>query len=77
VVWCGEFGAAASGPQERVMVERMLHGLKENGVELSALWNFSPPGKTFQKTHDITPSNDRAWMLVEIQKFNQEALKKP
>lgn len=77
VVWCGEFGAVASGPQERQMVERMLHTLKENGVELSALWNFNLPGKTFQKGIDVTPSNERAWMLAEIQKFNQETLKQP
>ena len=76
VVWCGEFGAAASGPQEREMVERMLQTLKDTGVELSALWNFNLPGKTFQKGIDVTPTNERAWMLSEIRKFNQEALKK-
>jgi endo-1,4-beta-mannosidase len=74
-VWCGEFGAAASGPQERQMVERMLHTLKETGVELSALWNFNLPGRTFQKGIDVTPSNERAWMLSEIQKFNQDSRK--
>ncbi|MFZ4776248.1 MAG: hypothetical protein ACOYM3_12825, partial [Terrimicrobiaceae bacterium] len=76
VVWCGEFGAESSGPQERQMVQRMLHTLKENGVELSALWNFNLPGKTFQKGIDVTPTNERAWMLSEIRKFNQESLRK-
>ena len=76
VVWCGEFGAVASGPQEREMVESTFHALKDTGVELSALWNFNLPGKTFQKGVDVTPTNERAWMLVEIKKFNQEALKK-
>lgn len=71
VVWCGEFGAASSGPQERQMVERILHALKDTGVELSALWNFNLPGKTFQKGIDVTPDNERAWMLFEIQKFNE------
>jgi hypothetical protein len=77
VVWCGEFGAADSGPQERQMVERMLQSLKENGVELSALWNFNLPGKTFQKGIDVTPTNERAWMLHEIAAFNRDVSPQP
>jgi endo-1,4-beta-mannosidase len=70
VVWCGEFGAAASGEAEREMVERMFQTIKETGIELSALWNFVPFGE-FQRGVDITPDNERAWMLFEIQKFNE------
>jgi len=69
VVWCGEFGAAASGEAEREMVERMFQVLKETGVELSALWNFVPSGE-FQPRADIKPDNERAWMLSEVGRFN-------
>jgi endo-1,4-beta-mannosidase len=69
-VWCGEFGAASSGDAEREMVERMFKIIKETGVELSALWNFVPFGE-FQRGVDIKPDNERAWMLFEIQKFNE------
>lgn len=74
VVWCGEFGAAASGEAEREMVERMFQAIKQTGIELSALWNFVPFGE-FQRGVDIKPDNERAWMLSEIQKFNKEGLK--
>jgi hypothetical protein len=81
VVWVGEFGAAAKdkpyGPAEEEMVRRMLRSINETGVELSAPWNFAPPGKAFQPNHDITPTNERAWMLSEIRKFNQEISQKP
>jgi len=81
VVWVGEFGAAAKDkpydPAEKEMVRRMLRSIKETGVELSAPWNFSPPGEPFQPTHDITPTNERAWLLLEVRRFNQEAHKKP
>jgi hypothetical protein len=80
VGWVGEFGAAAKdkpfGPAEDEMVRRMLRSIKETGVELSAPWNF-PPGEPFQPTHDITPTNERAWLLEEVRKFNQETSKKP
>jgi hypothetical protein len=70
VVWCGEFGAAASGEAEREMVERMFQTIKETGIELSALWNFVPFGE-FQRGVDIKPDNERAWMLTEVQRFNE------
>jgi lysophospholipase L1-like esterase len=69
-VWCGEFGAAACGDGERQMALRMFRIIRENQIELSALWNFVPNGE-FQRDADVSPSNDRAWMLSEIKEFNQ------
>lgn len=70
-VWCGEFGAAASGADERKMVLRMFRIIRDNRIELSALWNFVPSG-TFQKGMDVKPGNPRAWMLSEVEKFNSD-----
>ena len=69
-IWCGEFGAATSGEDEQDMVRRMFRIIEKNEIELSALWNFIPNG-TFQRDADVTPSNDRAWMLSEIRMFNE------
>lgn len=69
-VWCGEFGGAACGDGEREMVQRMFGVIRDNKIELSALWNFVPNGE-FQRNADVTPSNDRAWMLSMIDEFNQ------
>jgi len=69
-VWCGEFGAGACGKGETGMVQRMFRMIQENHIELSALWNFVPSG-TFQSDADITPDNQRTWMLSEIKRFNE------
>lgn len=69
-IWCGEFGAAASGDGERKMVLRMFQIIQKEGIELSALWNFVPKG-TFQRNMDVSPLNDRAWMLSEIKQYNE------
>jgi len=81
VVWVGEFGAALRdrpyGPAEEEMVRKMFRVIKDTGVELSAPWNFSPPGVEFQPTHDITPANERAWFLSEIAAFNRDVSPEP
>lgn len=71
-VWCGEFGAAASDEGEQEMVLRMVQIIRDEKIELSALWNFVPAG-TFQKGVDVNANNHRSWMLSEIKKFNRQA----
>jgi len=76
IVWVGEFGTAAKdkpyGPDKEELARRMFRAIRESGAELSAPWNFNPPGDAFQPTHDITPANERAWILSEIAAFNRE-----
>jgi hypothetical protein len=70
-VWCGEFGPGEGHLADRPRMKRIFEALKESKVELSALWNFCPPGKTFQPDIDVTPANEGSWLLPEIAVFNR------
>lgn len=70
-VWCGEFGPGEGHLADRPRMKRIFEALKESKVDLSALWNFCPPGKTFQPDIDVTPANEGSWLLPEIAVFNR------
>jgi hypothetical protein len=78
-VWCGELGDAGNGPEARAMIERMIRIVLENGIELSAPWNFVPAG-VFQggdAEHDISPENERAFVLEAIREANRAMAASP
>jgi hypothetical protein len=69
VIWCGELGMPGTDEAARAMFVRMMHVIEVNAIELSALWNFKPTGKA-QLDWDISPSNERAYMLDAVQALN-------
>jgi hypothetical protein len=69
VIWCGELGMPGTDEAARAMFVRMMHVIEVNAIELSALWNFKPTGKA-QPDWDISPSNERAYMLDAVQALN-------
>ena len=54
----------------RDMFFRMMHAVEENEIEISAIWNFKPQG-TFQADWDISPTNERAYMLDVVKVLNK------
>ena len=52
------------------MFSRMMHAVEQNEIEISAIWNFKPQGK-FQADWDISPSNERAYMLDVVKVLNK------
>ena len=74
-VFVGEFGArAADGltPEEaRETNEAMLAALKETGVPLAAMWVFDFDGQE-DEGWNITPDNDRAYLLGLLEEANQK-----
>jgi hypothetical protein len=69
-VWCGELGMPGTDDEARTMFFRMMNAVEENGIDLSAIWNFKPSG-TFQSDWDISPNNERAYMLDAVKELNQ------
>ena len=54
----------------REMFIRMMRSVVQNEIALSAIWNFKPTG-TFQADWDISPSNERAYMLDVVKVLNK------
>ena len=69
VIWCGELGMPGTDEAARDMFFRMMHAVEENEIEISAIWNFKPQG-TFQADWDISPTNERAYMLDAVKELN-------
>ena len=70
VIWCGELGMPGSDDASRDMFIRMLRSVIQNEIALSAIWNFKPQG-TFQADWDISPTNERAYMLDVVKVLNK------
>lgn len=70
VIWCGELGMPGSDDEARTMFYRMMNSVEENGIAISAIWNFKPNG-SFQSDWDISPTNERAYMLDAVRKLNE------
>ena len=70
VIWCGELGMPGSDDASRDMFIRMLRSVIQNEIALSAIWNFKPQG-TFQSDWDISPTNERAYMLDVVKVLNK------
>ena len=70
VIWCGELGMPGSDEAAREMFIRMMRSVVQNEIALSAIWNFKPTG-TFQADWDISPSNERAYMLDVVKVLNK------
>ena len=70
VIWCGELGMPGSDDAAREMFIRMMRSVVQNEIALSAIWNFKPTG-TFQADWDISPSNERAYMLDVVKVLNK------
>lgn len=74
IVWCGEFGDEGSTPESRAMIDRMIRIIEDNGIELSAPWNFVAAG-TFQggdQGNDITTGNARSYILDAVREENRK-----
>ena len=54
----------------REMFFRMMNAVEENGIDISAIWNFKPAG-TFQGDWDISPTNERSYMLDAVRDLNK------
>ena len=70
VVWCGELGMPGSDEAARELFIRMMRSVIQNKIALSAIWNFKPTGK-FQADWDISPTNERAYMLDVVKVLNK------
>ena len=70
VIWCGELGMPGSDEAAREMFIRMMRSVVQNEIALSAIWNFKPTG-TFQADWDISPTNERAYMLDVVKVLNK------
>ena len=70
VIWNGELGMPGTDEAARDMFFRMMHAVEENEIEISAIWNFKPQG-TFQADWDISPTNERAYMLDAVKDLNE------
>ena len=70
VIWNGELGMPGTDEAAREMFFRMMHAVEENEIEISAIWNFKPQG-TFQADWDISPTNERAYMLDAVKALNE------
>jgi len=70
VIWCGELGMPGTDKASREMFFRMMHAVEKNTIEISAIWNFKPTG-SFQSDWDISPTNERAYMLDAVKALNE------
>ena len=70
VIWCGELGMPGNDEEARDMFFRMMNSIEENKIAISAIWNFKPKG-AFQNDWDISPSNERAYMLDAVKEVNE------
>lgn len=70
IVWCGELGMPGTDDHARDVFFRMMQAVEENGIALSAIWNFIPSGR-YQPDWDILPDNDRTCMLDAVRKLNE------
>ena len=70
VIWNGELGMPGADEASRTMFFRMMHAVEENEIEISAIWNFKPTG-SFQGDWDISPTNERAYMLDAVKELNE------
>jgi hypothetical protein len=70
IVWCGELGMPGNDDKARQYFFRMMNAVQTSGIEISAIWSFKLQG-TAQKEWDISPTNERAYMLEAVQKFNE------
>ncbi len=69
-IWCGELGMPGTDEAAREMFFRMMNSIEQSEIEISAIWNFKPQGK-FQSDWDISPSNERAYMLDAVKALNE------
>ena len=74
IVWCGELGMPSNKKTEKEMFFRMMNAVEQSDIELSAIWNFKPRGK-FQPDWDISPTNERSYMLDAVKAFNKRHAK--
>jgi len=70
IIWCGELGMPGADEAAREIFSRMMHAVEQNEIALSAIWNFKPTG-SFQADWDISPSNERAYMLDAVKALNE------
>jgi hypothetical protein len=70
VIWCGELGMPGADEAAREMFYRMMRAIEDNQIDISAIWNFTPK-KAFQGDWDITPTNERAYMLDTVKELNE------
>ena len=66
-LFIGEFGTAI-GPDERIKFNELLEGIEMYNIPISALWvfDYAPQNSDW----NITPDNNRKYMLEEIGKLN-------
>ncbi len=69
-IWCGELGMPGYDSESRDLFFRMMNTVEENKMDLSAIWNFIPHG-TYQTEWDITPDNERSFMLDAVVEMNE------
>lgn len=69
-IWCGELGMPGTDESAQDLFWRMMRIVEEYEIELSAIWNFIPDG-VYQSDWDITPKNDRAYMLDAVKTLNE------
>ncbi len=70
LIWCGELGMPGTDDDAREMFFRMMHTMEVNEVDISAIWNFKLRG-TAQAEWDISPDNERAYMLDAVKDLNK------
>ena len=70
IIWCGELGMPGADEASRTMFFRMINAVEQNEIAISAIWNFKPTG-LFQADWDVSPSNERAYMLDAVKALNE------
>ena len=68
-IWCGELGMPGTDEKARELFGRMMKAVEDNGIALSAIWNFIPSGRA-QPDWDILPQGERAYMLDAVKQLN-------
>jgi len=70
-LFVGEFGASSElgAEQARQYVDEMLDAIVALRIPLAAMWVYDLPSQ--DGSYNITPDNDRAWMLEAIRRTNQ------
>lgn len=69
-IWSGELGMPGTDDASRELFWRMMGIVESNEIELSAIWNFIPSG-SYQPDWDITPVNERSYMLDAVKELNE------
>jgi len=70
IIWCGELGMPGADEASRKMFFRMINAVEQNEIAISAIWNFKPTG-SFQADWDVSPTNERAYMLDAVKELNE------